>query len=269
MAIIDIHEIPESRELTMTPQTATSHWVCEGLFDDVAVGNLALATIPDTVPHPLGEVYRDDMQIVEDGFQVYSITVTYSLFKKEVGTYRIEFDTLGGTVHVKGGVHQAVFPSGNPTHNGLIGVKGDDVEGADIVIPAMRIIVHFSHPGKYLTAERIRTLSRLAGSVDNAGFFGWDPYETLFLGAQGSQTTDVSNQGTESREEVAYHFAMSENRTSFQVAGITVAAKKGWDVAWVKWREEPEGGKASNQAEYVNVVRVYREQNLKAALGFG
>lgn len=247
MPIIDIHEIPESRELTMTPQTAVHHWVCEGLFDDVAVGNLAIATIPDTVPHPFGEVYRQDMQIKEAGYRVYNITVPYGVQKKEIGSYRIEFDTLGGTVHIKGGVHVALFPgaSAGATHNGLIGVKGDDVEGTDIVIPAMRVIVHFSHPGKYLTTQRIIHLSRLVGCVDNSGIFGWEPFETLFLGAHGSQTTDVSNQGTDSREEVSYHFAMSENRVNFAIANITGITKKGWDVAWVKWREAVEGGIAS------------------------
>jgi len=269
-ATVYFHEIPESRELGQNPPRATHHWVCEGIFDDFTVGSMARSMTPYTWLHPIGlTLYRQDIEVTEMGFRVWSITVTYGRLEIEVGSYEIEFDTLGGTVHVKAGVHQAVFPAGSPTHDGLIGVKGDDVEGADIVIPAMRIIVHFQHPAAYLTDARVKTLSRLAGSVDNAGFLGWDPYETLFLGAQGRQRISVTSEDVDVTEEVSYHFAMSENLTGLQIGGISGINKKGWDVAWLKWREAVESSKASNEAEYVNVVRVYREQGLAAILGFG
>lgn len=264
------HEIPESRELTLELMpTATTHWVCEGEFDDFAVATLARSATPYSFTHPMAILTRHLIEVKEFGHKLYYVTVYYNTETVELGSYRIEFDTLGGTVHIKAGVHQGVFPAGSPTHDGLIGVKGDDVEGADIVIPAMRIIIHFSHPYGYLTDARIRTLSRLAGSMDNAGFFGWAPYETLFLGAQGSQETNFTNTGSDTVTECSYHFAMSENLTNYTVGSITGVNKKGWDVAWTKWKESVEGGKASNEAEYINVVRVYREQSLKAILGFG
>lgn len=267
---IYFHEIPESRELTLELEpTATTHWVCEGEFSDFTVGTLARSVTPYSFVHPMAILTRHLIEVHEYGHKLYYVTVHYNTENVELGSYRIEFDTLGGTVHIKAGVHKAVFPAGEPTHDGLIGVKGDDVEGADIVIPAMRIIIHFSHPYGYLTDERIRILSRLAGSMDNAGFFGWEPYETLFLGAQGSQETNFSSAGPDTVTEVSYHFAMSENLVNYTVGGIANVSKKGWDVAWTKWREFVEGGKASNEAEYINVVRVYREQSLKAILGFG
>ena len=264
------HEIPESREITVELMpTATTHWVCEGEFDDFTVATLARTSTPYTFVHPLAVLTRNLIEVHEAGHKLYYVTVHYNTETVELGSYRIEFDTLGGTVHIKAGVHQAVFPAGSPTHGGLIGVKGDDVEGSDIVIPAMRIIIHYSHPYGYLTDARIRTLSRAAGSMDNAGFFGWSAYETLFLGAQGMQETTFSTAGEDTVTEVSYHFAMSENLVNYIVGSIAGVSKKGWDVAWTKWRETVEGGKASNEAEYVNVVRVYREQSLKAVLGFG
>ena len=139
---------------------------------------------------------------------------------------------MGGTVHIKAGIPIATYPSTEPDHDGLIGVKGDDVEGIDIVIPAMRVIVHFTHVFGYVTTARIRELSRLAGTVDNAGFFGWAPYETLFLGAQGSQPL---NGVIDPSTTISYHFAMSENLINHQIGGITGITKRGWDVAWVKW----------------------------------
>lgn len=268
-SITAFHEIPESRELGFDPPTATTHWVCEGVFDDLTVANLALGVAPAFYVHPRGLLYRDDIKVKEKGHKLYDITVEYALENKEIGSYRIEFDTMGGTVHVKAGQHVAEYPAGSPTHDGLIGVKGDDVEGVDIVIPAMRIIVHYQHPGNFLTNARVRLLSRLAGTVDTGGFFGWNPYETLFLGAQGSQQTTVGTMEVEQNEEVSYHFAMSENLTNFSIGSISGVSKRGWDVAWVKWREAVEGGRASNEVEYVNVVKVYKEASLKDVLGFG
>lgn len=267
--MVDFHEIPESRTIGFDPPVASTHWVCEGEFDDYVVANMALSLIPTHYLHPRGLLYRDDIRIREAGHKLYNIEALYALENKEIGSYRIEFDTLGGTVHVKGGTHVATFPSGAPAHDGLIGVKGDDVEGADIIIPAMRVIVHYSHPGKYLTDARIRLLSRLPGTVDTSGIFGWDPFETLFLGAQGSQSTSVGTTEVEQREEVAYHFAMSENLVNLTLGGISGISKRGWDVAWVKWREAVEVGRASNEAEYVNVVQVYKQGSLRSMLGIG
>lgn len=265
-----LHEAPESRELTMTPPTAVHHWTCEGLFDDLAVANLVRNGTPTTVSHPLALLYRQDAQIREGGHGIYNITIPYGLENREIGTYRIECDTIGGTVHIKGGVQVAVYPTGGKAYDGLIGVRStDDIEGTDIVIPAMRVIVHFSHPANYLTDSRIRTISRLVGSVDNQGILGWDPYETLFLGLQASQTTNVGTLNTEQREEASYHFAMSENLANFAIGSITGISKKGWDVAWVKWKDTVVNSKPSNVVEAVNVVRVYREKPLKTLLGFG
>lgn len=262
------HEIPESRELTFEEDpTATTHWVCEGEFSDYEVGVMAQTIIPVTYLHPLGLLTRVGIDIKEFGHKVYYIAAFYNLDKvQSLGSYRIEFDAMGGTVHVKAGIPIATFPPTEPDHDGLIGVKGDDVEGADIVIPAMRVIVHFTHAFGYVTDARVRQLSRLAGTVDNSGFLGWQPYETLFLGAQGSQPgTGVADPST----TISYHFAMSENLINYRIGGITGISKKGWDVAWVKWREVVVGGGPSNQVEYVNIVRVYQEKNFKTLLGFG
>lgn len=269
MAIIDIHQIPESHELTFETPTAVTHWVCEGIFDAKTAGLLAEGTVPLTFDHPLGILHRHDIQLTEAGFKVYDITVNYGIDDKEIGSYLLEVDSLGGTVHIKGGTHVASYPSGSPNHSGLIGVKGDDVEGVDIVIPAGRLIVHFSHPGTFMNEDKVRALMRLSGSVDTSGFLGWEPYEILFLGIQYKQTAQFGTLSSDQHEEVGYHFAVSENAVNFNVANITGISKKGWDVLWVKWREAVESSRASNEAEYANVVRVYKERDLKTLLGFG
>lgn len=264
------HEIPESRELGFDPPVATHHWVCEGIFDDYEMGQLALSGTPTTWLHPAGvTLYRTEIKVRETGHRLYEVIVDYERTNKEIGSYRIETDTLGGTVHVKGGSHIASYPSGSPTHDGLIGVKGDDVEGVDIVIPATRRIVHFSHPGGYMSESQIAALEDIVGTVDNSGFMGRQPYETLFLGFQYQQSATFGTMESELREEVSYHFAVSKNVTNLEIAGISGISKRGWDVAWAKWREAVENSAASNEAEYVNVVRVYRDEDFRSVLGFG
>lgn len=261
MAIL-YDEIPESRSITMDPPTVTTRWVCEGVFDEGTSLGYALTGTPQTWAHPRGVLHRQDIKVDSRGNKLQYWTVPYAQRRKESGEYRIDFSTMGGTVHIVAGDHVEVFPSGKPTHEGLIGVKGDDVEGVDRIIPAMKIVVHFKHPTGVITQPHIRLLSRVTGSVDNAGFLGWDAYETLFLGCDGSEGTDIET-------ETSYHFLMSENRTSFSIGGITGIDKKGHDVAWVAWQEATESGKAAPKAEYVNIVRVYRELNLSQYLGFG
>lgn len=259
---ISIQEMPESREVGFDPPTVVTKWVCEGVFSSDTVAALCLSTTPAVASHPFGLLYRQDIMVREAGHQLYNITVPYATRKRESGSYRFEFDTLGGTVHVTAGTHVNVYPAGKPTHSGLIGVKGTDVEGIDVVIPAMKVVVHFKHPAGIITPTQIKILSRLSGAVDTGGFFGWSAYETLFLGAQGSEGTDCET-------EIAYHFAMSENLVDVAIGGVTGITKRGWDVAWVHWQQAVEAGKAAPAAEYVNVVRVYKERALAAVLGFG
>lgn len=263
-------ELPASRKLGYDPPSASTKWCCEGIFDDLTVGTVARTAIPFSFIHPFAQLYRQNVEIEEVGHKVYHLTASYGRDKIEVGSYRFSFDQIGGSVHVKAGVHQAVYPTGKPTHNGLIGVKGDgDVEGVDIVIPAMKVTVHFSHPGGYIDASLLATLSRLPGSVSTEQFFNWVPYETLFLGATGSQGAEITNLGTDVTTDIDYHFAMSENLVNFAIGGVTGISKKGWDVAWVKWIDATVGGLPTNQADYVNVVTVYKEKPLKTILGFG
>jgi hypothetical protein len=263
--MIDCHEIPESRSLTINPPSLTTNWVCEGIFDSTDVAAYALSITPPIAVHPTGLLYRQDIQIKEKGHRLYEWTVPYAPQKRESASYRIEFDSLGGTVHITAGTFVAKFPAGAPNHGGMIGVKGNDVEGTDIVVPAMKVIVHFKHPPGIMTFARVRMLSRLCGTVDTAGFFGWSPGETLFLGAQGS--CEVDDQGID--QEISYHFAMSENLIGASIGGITGISKVGWDVAWIGYKAATDAGKAVQTPDFVQVVRVYKTGPLAAYLGFG
>lgn len=263
-------EIPASREWTFDPPTAVAHFVCEGEFDDEQVGLIAKDATPVSILHPLGvSLRRQDINVKEVGHKLYNITVPYARRVREIGSYSIRCSTIGGTVRIKAGIHVQTYPSGKPTNYGLIGVKGDDVEGVEIVIPATKVTVAVTRAGNFLTDDKVREISRLVGSVDNSGICGYDPYEMLFIGCDFGQSGDVSTAGEETTEDIGYEFAMSENLADFAIGNVTGISKKGWDVASVYWVPTEESGKASQQVDYVNIVRVYRERNLKTLLGFG
>lgn len=264
------HEIPESRDLSYDPPTVTTQWVCEGLFSEKDVGILANSATPNSYLHPLGATLRrQNISVKEFGHKLFNVSVPYARRVRTIGSYSIRSSTIGGTIRIKAGIHVATYPSGKPTHGGLIGVKGDDVEGAEIVIPATKITVAFTHPGNYLTDAKVREISRLVGAVDNSGIVGYEPYEMLLIGCDFGQSGDVTTAGTETSEDISYEFAMSPNLANFAIGAVTGISKKGWDVASVYWVPTVESSKPSQVVDSVDIIRVYRELNLKALLGFG
>ena len=69
--------------------------------------------------------------------------------------------------------------------------------------------------------------------------------------------------------EVDYHFAFSENLTSYSVAAISGIAKKGHEHYWIEYRSASSGGKAARQPKAVHVERVYDTVPMALAFGFG
>ena len=76
--MVDFHEIPESRTVGFDPPVASTHWVCEGEFDDYVVANMALSLIPTHYLHPRGLLYRDEctrLEIVYQREETYNRTL--------------------------------------------------------------------------------------------------------------------------------------------------------------------------------------------------
>jgi hypothetical protein len=148
----------------------------------------------------------------------------------------------------------------------LIAVNKDDVQGAEIIIPALKISVHYSHPAAVITIARIKYLADITGMVNSDDFFGFAAGEVLFLGASGSE-------GTDAETEVTYQFAMSANADSLTIGDVTGIVKDGHELAWIKYKDavDTEGGKdlPVKQPEFVYIERVYETVDLALALGFG
>lgn len=266
--VFKFFERPNSPQTTGSPPSVTTHWTATGTASESFVRSYALGATPNFYSTVHGTLYRQDLRIDPAGHQLWRISVPYGTRKSEVGSYRLSFDTSGGTVRISAS-KQTVnsYPAGTaPDHKNLIGVNGDQVAGTDIVIPALKITVHFKHPLGVITLPQIKALSSVTGQVNSTVFLTFAPGEVLFLGASGSE-------GTDAETETAYQFAMSANRTGLTIGDIGSIAKKGWEVAWISYKDTTDnpGGTVLpvKQPEFVYVERVYDTTDLGAALGFG
>jgi hypothetical protein len=268
------YERPSSRDSTDSPPAVTLRYCAQGEHNDAIVKSYARLATPLVVVHNGAFLYRQDISCEPAGFDVYYLTAPYAPKKREHGSFRLTFDTTGGTLNVKcsrstvASYKQPGDTGDIPNHQGAIGVKskgkGLDVEGAEIVVPALKITVHFKHPMGVITIPQIKQLARWTGNVNSDTFLTFAPGEVLFLGCKGSE-------GSDAETEVGYDFACSENLQNKLIGGITVAEKQGWDVYWVQFKQDvdPDADKPISPPEYIYVERVYDRIAMAASLGFG
>lgn len=263
---VTIRERPGRRRSTFKPASETREYVIRGTSDSEYAKALALAATAPLLATQQGFLYREDLKVDEHGFNVFYATVPYGPKKNETGQWTWDFDTTGGTVHIKASkstVNRYVPPSKTATdHKQLIGVNGDEVEGTDIVIPAMKINARYSHPLATITIPYAKQLARWTGKANSDTFLTFAPGEVLFMGARGSDGTDAPS-------EVGYSFACSENLQNIVIGEITGISKDGWDLIWLEWEDYEDSGKPAKKPKQVNVERVYDRIAMAASLGFG
>src|SRR5262245_58184248 len=141
-------ERPDSRATTAEPPTITLKFKARGTQDESFVNSAALSLSPATYATIYGILFRADIKVDPDGFNQWIVTVPYQRNPKPpTGQWTWSFDTTGGSFHIKAS-KQTVnkYPPGAPDFQQLIGVHDKEVDGADVVIPAMKINVEFSHP---------------------------------------------------------------------------------------------------------------------------
>lgn len=253
-----------SRATTTEPPTYVLRYVAAGSNDSEYVRAYALAATPGIFAAAGAILYRQDVAVDPGGYEIFNVDIPYAKDKKLNGSYKLHFDTTGGTVHItQAKEHIASYPVGAADHQGAIGVTDkDDVQGTEIVIPALKIVVSFSHPLGVITLPQIFNLARWTGRTNSDVFLTRPPGEVLYLGSTGSE-------GTDSPTEVDYHFAFSENLTSYSVAAIAGISKKGHEHYWIEYKSASSGGKAARQPKAVHVERVYDTVPMALAFGFG
>lgn len=253
-----------SRSSTDNPPTMTLRGTAVGEFQEaIARINVRGATAGAIITPDLGTLWRQDMRFTAAGYAKYDVEIPYSAIKRETGSYTWSFDTTGATVHITTAKeHVKTYPSDMDIHKGSIGVQSDgSVEGAEIVIPALKLNVTYRHPHGVITIPFIKNLARVTGRTNNDAFLTFQPGELLYLGSTGSD-------GTESDAEVTHQFAASENASDLSFGDIASIVKKGHDYAWVEHQRKVEDDKGAVQPVRVHVERVYDETSFSTALGF-
>lgn len=267
---LSLFERPGSRSMSADPPSLTTQWGLTGTTDHATALATIISGTPDTATSPAGLLYRQDVQMQPAGYNLWYATIPYGVRKNQLGSYRLAFDTTGGTIHIANSKEtiskNAATGVTAPDFKQLIGVRGDEVEGTEIVIPALKITVNFKHPIGIVSLARIKLLSQISGTVNSTSFLTFAAGEVLFLGASGSE-------GTDAETEVSYSFAMSQNVTGMSIGEIVAFDKKGWEAVWISYKDATDsaGGVsyAVKQPEFAYVERVYETTDLAAVLGFG
>ena len=259
---------PNNVKTTASPPSVSHTFKLTGEVNDNIVNSYAMGATPAFVVTNYGVLYRQDIQCDRTHYNQWSITVPYGPAKNETGEWTWDFDTTGGTVHLTQAKEEiARYPTATaPNQLGAIAVDGDEVKGVEIVIPAMKINVNYKHPLGVLTLARAKFLNNITGTVNSDSFLTFAPGEVLFLGARGSD-------GTTAEATVSYAFAMSANATGLTIGSIANVAKKGHEVAWIRYEDTITVADSKDQPtrvpKFVYVDRVYETTAMASALGFG
>lgn len=259
-------EIPNSRESTFEPPSIIFHWRSSGWVSDTDARVNALSLTPANVLDPVTGVrlFRQDIKCTPNGHGLHLFDVPYGPKTKETGELSWSFSTSGGTLTVKAAKqHIRTYPVNEDKHKGLIGVgKDGNVEGCEIVIPALKMTYSFKHPLGVITEAHARLLASYTGMVNSTTFRGFPAGEMIFLGANGSD-------GTESEASVTYEFAASQNLTGLTIGTITGIAKKGWEYLWVQYEDAVDGGEKASIPLKVHIERTYDTLDFATAFGWG
>lgn len=177
-------------------------------------------------------LYRQRFTIEYFGSDLWRARVFYDTTDPSLSAENsFEFDTSGGSERITQSLATISVWGGGPDFQGAIGVSDSGVEGVDIVVP--RIVFSFTNYYGEVSPEYRALLIELTASVNQYPFKGLAAGEVLFLGA--NVRRNDSRFGTP--WVVTYQFAVQRNRSNFNVGGITVGHKAGWDYLWARYEQ--------------------------------
>lgn len=262
---IVLFEIPDSRAITENPPSVTLRMKSTGEVDEWTALNEFYFSTPVSYLHPgAGLLWRQNISLVPDGFAQFIATIPYGP-KRRDGSASFSFDTSGATINVKCGrshVNDYATDGNNVNpYGGAINATPDGVEGADIIIPALRLVYQFTHPKGVVTEAHARTLASATGCTNSDTFRGFAAGELLCAGASGSDGTDTD-------ATVSYNLIASQNVTGLQISDITGIAKKGHDFLWIEFKPVEASGQAARKPRRVHIERVYGSINFASTFGW-
>lgn len=234
-------------------------------FDYVSSSVMGLInTSYATYSTPMGLLYWNSIQLHENFYaQSYDVSVTYSPFNRQSGTYQISVDQAVGNVRVTAGRRIAGYDgTGTCPDNGGTFFDGQQITGTDVPVAEDRFSVSYRHPQAWLNAAYIRAVGELRGYPNNDTFLGFPAGEVMYMGGNFTQT--------DAEASASYSFARSPNVTNLVVGGCTIAEKKGWDVASPTWEPDVDGSdNAVKKVLGIEIIRPREWKDYKSVFGWG
>ena len=174
-----------------------------GEQDDAVVVSYAIFASPASVFTPVGQLWRKDVKVIPNGFANYRVEVSYEQKKHTTGDWTFSFDTTGATFNIKiarehlnSDFAPGVSESDVLGHHGAIGVKEDgDCEGADIVVPALKLTVTYRAAVGIISMAYMKLLAGATGCTNSNPFIGFDAGELLFLVRHGRRRYECRDRG--------------------------------------------------------------------------
>lgn len=246
----------------------TYHYGVSGTISESTVRSLVAADLGPYILTPLGMYYRGEINCEQIAYNLWDADITYTRRPKDIGSFTWDLDGSGTTEHITHSLETiASYPAGTaPSFNNAIGVEQENIAGVDVIRPAARFTVQFTHPAGVLTLAYANYLAGLVGYVNSDAFFSWAAGEVRFAGVR-------ANDGTQTQGSATYTFDISPNVTGLTVGTITGIDKKGWEVAWVKNKQSTASGGGTTYhvmiPQFVYVERVSYTTAFQTAFGFG
>jgi hypothetical protein len=198
-----------------------------------AVLNYLAATYPsgyvvDTgYPLTLDKLSRD----YDDEADLWMWKADYN-YKPPESALRWGFDTTGGSIRVRHSRGTTRYPGSAPDHKGAIQVENGEPQGADLVIPALKLSATYRWPKNTIDTTYVNAVASMSGTTNSSSFYTYAAGELLFLGASGEIVPNIPT-------EITYQFAASANATGLSVGGIiTGIAKQGHQLLWVQFEDD-------------------------------
>lgn len=186
------------------------------------------------------------------------------------------FDTTGSTQRitvakeeVARGERSQSYPA--PDMYGAINWDGQQLQGADIVIPSLKISATAPYKPAAITKEWIAKLARNTGKTNKAKWQGFEPGELLYIGSSGTKDVPLANGITQQKPfDIVHTFEASENQKPYTVGAITIeTGKKGWEFAWVRFEQVDDVNSiVYPKPVHAYIDRVYDEFDFKDLFGF-
>ncbi len=210
---------------------------------------------------PQGKLFWNSIQLHESFYaQSYEISVTYSPFNKQSGTYLVRVEHAAGTAQATAGERIAGYPADSgyagescPDNGGVI-FDGQEVVGVPVPFNQTRIVISYRHPQMVLNHAYLRAVGDLVGHPNNDTFLGYDPGEIAYAGGAATES--------EAEASAEYSFEVSRNVTDLVVGGITIDEKKGFDIVSpiYKWDTDTDLGGHVRAVHPIDCIEIIRPQ---------